>query len=86
MKYKITILFICFLILITPAYSMAFGSYNTEEDYGIIDGLKFNWSKKNKSEKFIDVNEPEKKDKAKKTRDINEDIYLRNLIENRTIL
>lgn len=86
MNYKIITFSLAFLMAISPAYSMTFGSYNTDEEYGLLDGLKLNWSKKDKSEKFIDVNEPEKKDKKQKNGGIPEDIYLRNLIENRTIL
>lgn len=86
MNHKVVTLFLAMFLMAVPVYPMAFGSYNSEEEYGILDGLKFNWSRKDKSEKFIDVNEPEKKDKKEKTRDMPEDIYLRNLIENRTIL
>jgi len=86
MNYKIITFFLAFIMAISPAYSMIFGSYNADEEYGLLDGLKLNWSKKDKSEKFIDVNEPEKKDKKQKHGGVPEDIYLRNLIENRTIL
>ena len=72
--------------LTSSAFAMSFGSYNKDEDYGLLDGLKFNWSKKDKSQKFIDVREPEKKEHKQLIKDIGEDVYLRNLIENRSII
>lgn len=58
------------LILITgiipPAYALNVGTYKTESEYGLLDGFKINWKRKDKSQKFIEPREESTKEEAQK--------------------
>jgi hypothetical protein len=59
MKKKIIYLFV--IIMLTepflPCFAVNIGSYKTETEYGLLDGFKFNWKKKDKNTPFIEVRE-----------------------------
>lgn len=58
------------LILITGAipetYALNIGTYKTESEYGLLDGFKINWKRKDKSQKFIEPREESTKEEAQK--------------------
>lgn len=86
--YLITAILLAFIIP-NPSDAVTFGSYNTETEYGLFDGFKFNFSRKDKSQKFIELREPDTKDENLKNKDskyIDEDIRIRNMMENRSII
>ena len=35
--------------LIIPAYAINIGTYQTESEYGLLDGFKVNWKRKDKT-------------------------------------
>lgn len=79
MKKILTALF--FIFLIQPAsFGLNFGMYKPEEDYGLIDGLKFNFSKQDRLEgkqliqlKTEDSKEKARMEKEKKAYEANKD-------------
>lgn len=55
---KIFILLFAILLISSEANAINFGMYKPEEDYGLLDGFKFNFGKKERSEndnKFIQL-------------------------------
>ncbi len=48
MKKFFLLILISFIAL--PSFGMNFGMYKPEEDYGLIDGFKFNFSKRDRAE------------------------------------
>ena len=59
MKKIISILFIAVLMceLMPVAYAVNIGTYKTESEYGLLDGFKINWKRKDKSKPFIEPRE-----------------------------
>lgn len=59
MKKNITLLFlVVFLCSISaPVFALNVGTYKTETEYGLLDGFKFNWKRKDKSQPFIEPRE-----------------------------
>ena len=53
MKKIISILFIAVLMceLMPMAYAVNIGTYKTESEYGLLDGFKINWKRKNKDKR-----------------------------------
>lgn len=62
----LTIVFILSLIPVLPCFAINIGTYKTETEYGLIDGFKVNWKRKDKSKKFIEVKEESTKEQNKK--------------------
>lgn len=66
---KIAIFIIMTAILYTsvmPVFAVNVGTYKTESEYGLLDGFKFNWKRKDKSQPFIEPRqESSKKDYEK---------------------
>ena len=49
-----------------PVFAVNVGTYKTETEYGLLDGFKFNWKRKDKSQPFIEPRqESSKKDYEK---------------------
>ena len=50
---KKIIAFICILIFLNgffcPVFAINIGTYKTETEYGLLDGFKFNWKRKDKT-------------------------------------
>ena len=91
MKKIISILFIAVLMceLMPVAYAVNIGTYKTESEYGLLDGFKINWKRKDKSTPFIEPRE--ESDKHQRQRDLkyqDEDEYYRTkyMYEGRSIL
>ncbi len=62
-------LIISFLILFSgQVFAMNFGMYKPEEDYGLIDGFKLNFGKREEGKKFIELKTeiPEEKERMEK--------------------
>ncbi len=58
MKKKIALLYIAIFVLTAiPACALNVGTYKTETEYGLLDGFKFNWKRKDKSTPFIEPRE-----------------------------
>ena len=75
---KIIALFILliFQINLIPAFAINIGTYQTESEYGLLDGFKFNWKKKDKSQPFVELREEStKKEREKEKREIKENEY-----------
>ncbi len=59
-------LFIFSILSIMPSYAVNIGTYKTETEYGLLDGFKVNWKRKDKSQPFIEPREEStKKEKEK---------------------
>ncbi len=59
-----------------PAFALAIGTYKTETEYGLLDGFKFNWKRKDKSTPFIEPREEStSKEKEKEMSDYKENEY-----------
>ena len=83
MKKIITIL--CFSIIfactIQEAQAVNIGTYKTETEYGLLDGFKINWKRKDKSQPFIEPREEStKKEYEKEYKDYTESEYERTQI------
>ena len=75
---KIIILSIIFsfALNIPSVYAINIGTYQTESEYGLLDGFKINWGRKDKSQPFIEVREEStQKEREKEKRDIKENEY-----------
>lgn len=62
----LTISFVLFSVPVLPCSAVNVGTYKTETEYGLIDGFKFNWKKKDKSQKFLEVKENPTIEQSKK--------------------
>ena len=90
MKKSISI-FLLFILVMTsvPVYALNIGTYQTETEYGLLDGFKINWKRKNKSEPFIDAREEStklEKEKDLKNYKENEYEYTRYMYDGKAIL
>ncbi len=58
MKKDIALLLL-FVLLITsmPCFAVNIGTYKTESEYGLLDGFKFNWKRKDKKTPFVEARE-----------------------------
>ncbi len=73
MKKKLTALLFTVIILIldyAPCLALNVGTYKTETEYGLLDGFKINWKRKDKNQKFIEPREESTKQEAE--RDLND--------------
>ena len=78
MKKKIIILFLLIVMFYTsmPVYALNVGTYKTETEYGLLDGFKVNWKRKDKSQPFIEPREEStKQEKEKELQYYKEDEY-----------
>lgn len=68
MKKILKKLIILLLIIQTaiPVYAINIGTYKTETEYGLLDGFKFNWKRKDKSTPFIEPREQSTKQEYEK--------------------
>ncbi len=91
MKKKIAILSIiaCITLSVVPCFAINIGTYQTETEYGLLDGFKINWKRKDKSQPFIEPREESTKfQKQKELKYYNEDEYYRTkyMYEGKSIL
>ncbi len=90
MKKFTAILFLFILILgDMQCFAINIGTYKTETEYGLLDGFKVNWKRKDKSQPFIEPREESsKKDKEKDLKDYkdNEYEYTRYMYDGKAIL
>ncbi len=91
MKKIITLLYVLiFMFSIVPSVqAINIGTYKTETEYGLLDGFKINWKRKDKSVPFIEPRE--ESDKRQKDREMkyqDEDEYYRTkyMYEGKAIL
>ncbi len=77
MKKKLSILLIGIIIFASaPVYALNVGTYKTETEYGLLDGFKVNWKRKDKSQPFIEPREEStKQEKEKELQYYKEDEY-----------
>lgn len=77
---KIYVLILLFFILAgdVPCFAVNIGTYKTETEYGLLDGFKVNWKRKDKTQPFIEPREESKiQDKEKELRYYKESEYER---------
>ena len=80
MKKIIALIFLSIFVLAEamPVYAINIGTYKTETEYGLLDGFKINWKRKDKSQKFIEPREESsKEDKIKDLKNYKESEYER---------
>ena len=80
MKKFISILFIAVLMceLMPMAYAVNIVTYKTETEYGLLDGFKINWKRKNKDIPFIEPREQSTEfERRKEKQYFDEDEYQR---------
>ena len=66
------------VLSVAPSFAVNIGTYKTETEYGLLDGFKFNWKRKDKSQPFIEPREESsKKEKEKELNYYKESEYER---------
>ena len=89
---KITALLLTVVVisgLYSEVYALNIGTYKTETEYGLLDGFKVNWKRKDKTQPFIEPREQSsKKDMEKDYKDYQETEYERTkyMYEGKSIL
>ena len=91
MKKRVIILFLLVVIFYTsmPVYALNVGTYKTETEYGLLDGFKINWKKKDKSQHFIEPREEstlQEKEKDLKYYKEDEYEYMKNMYNGQAII
>ncbi len=72
------ILLIFIFMPVLPCFAINVGTYKTETEYGLLDGFKFNWKRKDKSTPFIEPREQSTEfEKAKEYKEYAESEYER---------
>ena len=78
---KIKLLFLValmFFAIVPVVYAVNIGTYKTETEYGLLDGFKINWKKKDKDTPFIEPREEsDRRQKQKEMQYYEEDEYYR---------
>ena len=72
-----------------PCFAVNIGTYKTETEYGLLDGFKINWKRKDKSQPFIEPREQSTQfEKEKEYKDYAESEYERTkyMYDGRAIL
>ena len=78
MRKKIIILglLLSITVSILPVQAVNIGTYQTESEYGLLDGFKIDWKRKDKSQPFIETREESTKaEREKEKSDIKKDEY-----------
>ena len=91
MKKNIAIfsIIVCLIVSITPSFAINIGTYQTETEYGLLDGFKINWKRKDKKQPFIEPREESsefQKQKELKYYNEDEDYRTKYMYEGRSIL
>ncbi len=90
MKKKLVLLLIVIVALSTlPSFAINIGTYKTETEYGLLDGFKINWKRKDKTQPFIQPREESLQfEKEKELKDYKETEYERTrfMYEGRSII
>lgn len=81
MKKNMLILLFIFIFIVSavpPCFAVNIGTYKTETEYGLLDGFKVNWKRKDKSKPFIEPREESTKhEKERELKNYNESEYER---------
>ena len=88
-KLLVLMLMLAISLSVVPTFAINVGTYKTETEYGLLDGFKINWKRKDKSVPFIEPRE--ESDKRQKDREMkyqDEDEYYRTkyMYEGKAIL
>ena len=91
MKRNIAIfsIIVCMTVAVVPCLAVNIGTYQTETEYGLLDGFKINWKRKDKNQPFIEPREESSEfEKRKELKYYNEDEYYRTkyMYEGKSIL
>lgn len=91
MKKNIAIfsIIVCMTVSVLPTFAVNIGTYQTETEYGLLDGFKINWKRKDKNQPFIEPREESSEfEKRKELKYYNEDEYYRTkyMYEGKSIL
>ena len=54
------------ITLFVPCFAINVGTYKTETEYGLLDGFKINWKRKDKNQPFIEPREESTKKEAER--------------------
>lgn len=60
------LLSISYILAMPAAYALNIGTYKTETEYGLLDGFKINWKRKDKTTPFIEPREESTKQESEK--------------------
>ncbi len=77
---KILVLLFLFIFSTSamPCFAVNIGTYQTETEYGLLDGFKINWKRKDKTQPFIEPREEStQKEKDRELRNYKESEYER---------
>ncbi len=80
MKKNISLILSVIIIFmyISPCFAVNIGTYKTETEYGLLDGFKINWKRKDKSRPLIEPREQSTQfEKEKEYKDYAESEYER---------
>ena len=58
--------FVIFSGFFVPCFAINVGTYKTETEYGLLDGFKINWKRKDKNQPFIEPREESTKKEAER--------------------
>ncbi len=59
-------IFVILSAMVLPCYAINIGTYKTETEYGLLDGFKINWKRKDKSRPFLEPREESTKQEAER--------------------
>ncbi|MCD7879578.1 MAG: hypothetical protein LUG16_06580 [Candidatus Gastranaerophilales bacterium] len=88
-KFALFCISIFILLPVLPCFAVNIGTYKTETEYGLLDGFKINWKRKDKNQKFIEPREEStKKELEKEYKNYSESEYERTryMYDGRAIL
>jgi len=72
------LLFIFAFLTAAPCLAINIGTYKTETEYGLLDGFKINWKRKDKNQPFLEPRQQSTQfEKAKEYKEYSESEYER---------
>ena len=77
------------LVMGLTANAINIGTYQSESEYGLLDGFKFNWNRKDKAEPLVEIREEStraERDKEKKDIKENEYQYTKYMYEGKSVI
>lgn len=88
-KLLVLMLMLAISLSVVPTFAINVGTYKTETEYGLLDGFKINWKRKDKSKPFIEPRQESSEfEKAKELKNYKESEYERTryMYDGRAIL
>lgn len=69
MRKVLLLFFLAIVFAQIPAQAITFGQYKPESEYGLIDGFKYNFGKKDENRKLIEIKSETKEEKERLRRE-----------------